>query len=81
MNIQTRQLQPNYWFFFVPFAICALLGFAGVLAAELLMPDNAGGVTGRLVVYRHVGTMSVIWSLIAMWSWHKIQLSRRLKAK
>ena len=64
--------RPNYWWFFIPFSIAALLGFAGVLAGELFLPDNAGGTTGRLALYRYLGSASVCWLSLAIWSWTRI---------
>lgn len=69
--------RPNYWFFFVPFSICAFLGLAGIIASEVLMPQNPAGLEGRLTIYRYIGTMSLIWVSIAIWSWHKIRLTQR----
>jgi len=65
--------RPNYWWFFIPFSTAALLGCAGILAGELFMPHNAGGMAGRLAMYRYLGTMTVCWLCIAIWSWSKLQ--------
>ena len=64
--------RPNYWWFFIPFSTAALLGCAGIVATELFMPDNAGGMAGRLAMYRYLGSMTVCWFVIAIWSWFKL---------
>lgn len=78
METLTYRAKPTYWFFFVPFAICAVLGIAGVIVAEIFMPDNVEGLRGRLAIYRHLGTASFVWSIVAVWSWHKLQTTRAL---
>lgn len=68
--------KPNYWLFFVPFSTCAMLGIAGIITSEMLMPQNAAGLEGRLTIYRYLGTMTLIWASIAIWSWCQIRIVR-----
>ena len=66
----------NYWWFFVPFSIAALLGFAGILAGELFMLNNAGGAAGRDALYRYLGTASTSWFCIAIWGFVGLRRQR-----
>tara|TARA_R110002095_G_scaffold2155_3_gene9126 strand:+ start:3315 stop:3542 length:228 start_codon:yes stop_codon:yes gene_type:complete len=70
-QIQRKQ----YWIFLVVFSLCALLGFSGVLAAEIFMPNNPGGDLGRLTMYRYLGTASVAWICLAVWAGYKLKVS------
>lgn len=63
-SLQRKQ----YWVFLIVFTFCALLGFAGLLAGELYLPDNPGGNQGRLAMYRSLGLWSLAWSGIAVWA-------------
>lgn len=74
-KIQLQRKQ--YWVFLVIFSLCALLGFSGVLIAEIFMPNNAGGNLGRLAMYRYMGSMSLVWVLIATWAGYKLKVSER----
>tara|TARA_R110002020_G_scaffold239680_2_gene452252 strand:+ start:553 stop:852 length:300 start_codon:yes stop_codon:yes gene_type:complete len=76
MQTNKNYSQPNYWFSFIPFSIAAGLGFASLILAELFMPNNAGGMEGKLAMYRSLGTLSVCWLAFAIWSWGKIRESR-----
>lgn len=78
-NYQINSKQ--HWVFLVVFGFCALLGFSGVLVAEIFMPNNPGGNLGRLAMHRSMGTTSVVWALIALWSGYKLRVSRLTKDK
>ncbi|TWT62002.1 hypothetical protein [Rubinisphaera italica] len=73
MQLNKNYSQPNYWFFFIPFSISALIGLASLIVAEMFMPDNAGGMAGKLAIYRWIGSGTLCWMAIAIWSWGKIR--------
>lgn len=64
--------KPNYWWFFIPFSAAAILGVAGIITAELLMPRNPAGLEGLATIYRYIGTMTLFWGALAFWSWNRI---------
>ena len=74
MKTQKQDSEMNYWFFFIAFAICAALGLVGLVVGEMFLPDNNGGLKGRLAMYRSLGPMFVAWLAIALWAWYRIQL-------
>src|SRR6056297_2645025 len=74
MKSTTWSTPINYRVLFIVFTLCSGLGVAGLIASELLMPQNAGGLTGRLTMYRYMGTATFCWASIAMWSWYQLRL-------
>lgn len=67
----------NYWWFFIPFSMAAILGVAGIVTAELLMPRNPAGLEGLAAIHRDIGTMTLIWGILAFWSWNQICIGSR----
>ncbi len=77
MNSNPWSTPINYRVLFIVFAICTALGMAGLIVSELFMPQNAGGLAGRLAMYRYMGTATFCWALIALWSWYQLQLATK----
>jgi len=77
-NISTAP--PNYHVLLVVFLICTALGTTSLVVAELFLPANSGGDSGRLAIYRYLGSATVCWLLISMWSWHMIQMAAMRRA-
>lgn len=75
MKSTTWSTPINYRVLFIVFAICSALGLAGLIVSELFMPQNAYGLTGRLAMYRYMGTATFCWFSVAMWSWYQLRLA------
>jgi len=58
----------QHWVFLIVFSLCALVGLTSVVVAELYLPRNAGGIEGRLAIYRSLGLITLAWTGIAVWS-------------
>lgn len=76
MKPTSKWPSPNYRVFLIVFSICTLFGAAGLVSTELFMPANPGGVSGRLAMYRYLGTATVCWLSIAMWAWYHVRLAK-----
>ena len=75
--MNTYQLtRKQYWVLLVVFSLCAIVGLASIVVAELFVPNNAGGNLGRLAMYRYLGMGSVAWASIAVWAGYKLRVSR-----
>lgn len=75
MKSLTSSYPINYRVLFIVFAICSLFGFIGLIASEIFMPLNSGGMLGRLAKYRSLGPATFSWVMITMWSWYQLRLS------
>lgn len=67
----------QYWVFCIVFSLCALLGFASLVVGEIFLPHNAGGMEGRMAMYRSLGLWSFAWLGVAVWAGQRLWTSRR----
>lgn len=67
----------QYWVFLVVFSLCALLGVVSLVIAELYLPNNPGGMAGRVAMFRSLGLWTLAWLGIAVWSGAMLWITRQ----
>ena len=71
----------QHWVFLIVFSLCALLGLASLVIAEIYLPRNPGGMAGRMAMYRSMGLGSLAWLGIAVWSGYFLWTDKDLEQK
>ncbi|MCA9004634.1 MAG: hypothetical protein KDA70_05115 [Planctomycetaceae bacterium] len=71
----------QHWVFLIVFSLCALLGLASLVIAEICLPRNPGGMAGRMAMYRSMGLGSLAWLGIAIWSGYCLWTDTDLEQK
>ncbi|QDT88340.1 hypothetical protein [Gimesia chilikensis] len=71
----------QYWVFLIVFSLCALLGVVSLVIAELYLPNNPGGMAGRVAMFRSLGLWTLAWLGIAVWSGAMLWITRQTHAE
>lgn len=71
----------QYWVFLSVFSLCGLLGLVSLVIADFYLPQNPGGMAGRIAMFRSLGLWTMAWLGIAIWSGAMLWSTRHTHAE